>query len=66
MDAGLLQAEIDRVYLDWGLANVSGLEIDGERAGPLDLVDRGPEELVREALAAVKAGAGLSEAERKN
>jgi hypothetical protein len=66
MDAGLLRAEIDRIYLDWGLAEVSGLEIDGEAATPGSLIDRGPEELMREALELLKASAGLNEAERKN
>jgi hypothetical protein len=66
MEAGMLQAEIDRIYLEWGLAGVSGLEIDGEPATADLLIDRGPEELVREALGALKASAGLSDAERKN
>jgi hypothetical protein len=66
MDAGLLQAEIDRIYLEWGLAEVSGLAIDGEPATADTLIDRGPEDLVLEALEALKASAGLSDAERKN
>ncbi len=66
MDAALLRTEIDRLYLEWGLLEVSGLELDGVEATPELLVDKGPEELVREALAAVRAEAGLNEAERKN
>jgi hypothetical protein len=66
MEAGLLQAEIDRVYLGWGLADVEGLEIDGETATAERLLELGPEDLVQEALEAVKAGAGLSADERKN
>src|ERR1039457_6783051 len=53
MDAGLLQAEIDRLYLTWGLRAVSGLEVDAAEETP-------------EALAAVRAETGLNEAERKN
>ena len=45
---------------------VDGLEIDGEPATPASLVERGPEELFREALAAVKAECGLSDEQRKN
>jgi hypothetical protein len=66
MDAGLLRAEIDRVYLLWGLMGVSGLVVDGVEASADVLVERGPEELVREALAAVRREAGLLEDERKN
>jgi hypothetical protein len=66
MDAGLLRAEIDRLFLIWGLIAVSGLVLDGVEATPEMLVERGPEELFREALAAVRRETGLSEAERKN
>jgi hypothetical protein len=66
MEAALLQAEIDGLYLRWGLLSVSGLELDGVIATPTLLVERGPEELCREALAAVRLETGLSAAERKN
>jgi hypothetical protein len=66
MDAGLLRAEIDRLYVGWGLVAVSGLLVDGREADPALLVEAGPEELFREALAAVRAETGLTEEERKN
>ena len=66
MDAGLLRAEIDRLYIEWGLQSVEGLLVDGEAGTPGILVEAGPEELFREALAAVKAETGLTESERKN
>jgi len=66
MDGALLQAEIDRLYLRWGLREVSGLEVDGAGATPDSLAEAGPEDLFREALAAVRAETGLSEPERKN
>jgi hypothetical protein len=66
MDAVLLRAEIDRLYLTWGLKEVRGLELDGKPATPVSLADCGPEELFREAVAAVRAATGLSAAERKN
>ena len=56
MDAALLQAEIDRLYVAWGVKAVSGLAVDGVEAGPELLADAGPEELFREALAAVRSG----------
>ena len=66
MDVALLQAEIDRLYLMWGLRGVVGLEVDGTPATPQTLADNGPEELFREALAAVRAETGLNEEQRKN
>lgn len=64
--AALLAAEVDRIYLEWGLANVEGLIVDGEPATPAQLLASGPEDLVREALSLVKAECGLTEQERKN
>ncbi len=66
MDAAMLQAEIDRLFLAWGLRSVSGLQVDGAEASPESLAEAGPEDLFREALAAVRAETGLSEEERKN
>ena len=66
IEASLLGAQLDRMYIEWGLEEVRGLEIDGEPATPASLVERGPEELFQEALAAVKAECGLTEQQRKN
>jgi hypothetical protein len=66
MDGAVLQAEIDRVHLVWGLREVRGLTVDGGAATPELLAETGPESLFREALAAVRAETGLSQAERKN
>jgi hypothetical protein len=66
MEASLLGAEMDKLYLTWGLEEVRGLQIDGVPATPESLVSSGPEALVHEALAAIKAECGLTEAERKN
>jgi hypothetical protein len=66
MDAALARAEIDRAYVRWGLRSVEGLELDGAPATPESLAESGPEELFREALAAVQAQAGLTETETKN
>jgi hypothetical protein len=66
MDAGVLRSEIDKLYLEWGLRSVSGLEVDGAEGTPLSLMESGPEELFREALDAVRAETGLTEVERKN
>jgi hypothetical protein len=66
MDAALLQSEIERVFVMWGVTAVSGLVVDARVAGPELLAEAGPEELFREALAAVRRETGLSEEERKN
>jgi hypothetical protein len=66
MDAALMQAEIDRVYLLWGLQSVTGLEIDGSQATPELLAASGPEGVFREAVQAVRRETGLTEDERKN
>jgi len=66
MEASLLGAEIDRLYLRWGLEEVLGLELDGAAATAESLIESGPEELFLEALTAVRAECGLVENERKN
>jgi hypothetical protein len=66
MEAGLLQAAIDRLYVEWGVRAVEGLVVDGIEADVGLLVEAGPEDLFREALALVRAETGLSEDERKN
>jgi hypothetical protein len=66
MDAGLLRAEVDRLYVIWGLRAISGLLVDSVEATPEALAQSGPEGVFREALAAVRAETGLNETERKN
>jgi hypothetical protein len=66
MEAALLHAEIDRMLVTWGVVGVSGLLVDGAEANAEALIASGPEDVFREALAAVRHQAGLSEEERKN
>jgi len=66
IEASLAASAIDAVYLEWGLRDIAGIEIDGEQATQEALLERGPESLVREILAAIKAECGLSAEERKN
>ena len=65
-ERSVLGAEIDRLYLEWGLLAVDGLTIDGEFATPVLLVERGPEALAREIVGRIRAECHLSEDERKN
>jgi hypothetical protein len=66
MEASLLGAEIDQLYVRWGVEEIRGLQLDGVPAGVEGLLESGPEELFLEVLAAVKAECGLDENERKN
>jgi hypothetical protein len=64
--AALTNAEVDRLYLRWGLAAIDELRIDGVAADPELLIERGPEALCREIVAEIRRECGLSEQERKN
>jgi hypothetical protein len=66
LQAALFSVEIDRLYVNWGLQELTGLEVDGVTATPDLLANSGPEALFREIAAAIKAECGLSEPERKN
>lgn len=66
MDAALLRAQVDHIWLLWGLRAVTGLELDGKPATPELLAEAGPEDLFREALAAVQSQTGLTVSEVKN
>ena len=66
IEAGILTQEIDTMYLVWGLLNIQGLTIDGEAATADRLLEKGPDELTREVVDAIKAQCGLSDVERKN
>ena len=66
MEASLLGAEIDRLYVRWGVDGIRGLNLDHAPATVETLIEQGPEDLVVEMIEAVKAECGLSENERKN
>ncbi len=66
IEASILAQQVDALYIHWALAGIEGLTIDGEPAGIEQLLDKGPEELMREILSAIKEQCGLSDAERKN
>ncbi len=65
-EAALAGREADRLYLEWGLMGIEGLEIDGEPARPDSVIERGPERLCQEILRAIHAECGLNGEERKN
>jgi hypothetical protein len=66
LDGAVLAGDVDRAYLEWGLADVDGFSVDGETATVEALIEKGPVTLALEILSKVKAECGLSEDERKN
>lgn len=66
LEAAVLATEIDRVYLEWGLEEIQGLDIDGEPATPAGLIEKGPMDLASEMIRRIKRECGLSEDQRKN
>lgn len=66
MEASLLGAEIDRLYVRWGVEGVRGLDLDHAPATVETMIESGPEDLFTEMLEAVRSECGLSETERKN
>ena len=66
LTVALVSAQVDLTYLEWGLAEVQGLEIDGQPATIQSLVEQGPEELSREIAKAIRDRCRLVGPERKN
>ena len=66
VQAAVLSARIDHVYLRWGLEDVSGLVIDGGPTTADTLFASGPEALLGEVVRRIKAECGLTDDERKN
>lgn len=66
VESAILAGEIDKLYIEWGLVRIDGLQIDGYPAEPSSLLSAGPEDLCREIVAAVKRECGLTQEERKN
>ena len=66
LEAALSELLVRKLYLEWGLAALRGLKIDGQSATLETLIERGPEALTEEVVKAVLAEAGLTDEERKN
>jgi hypothetical protein len=65
LELALAELLVQKLLVEWGLAAIEGLEIDGEPATPALVIQSGPEKLVAEIAAAVKSQCGLSDDERK-
>jgi hypothetical protein len=55
-----------KLYVEWAVADLTGLDIDGRAASVELLIERGPEELVNEMAEAIRSHLELSDEERKN
>lgn len=66
LKAEALRLRMDFEYLDWGLAQVRGLTVDGQCPDAMCLFERGPEGLLREVVSRIREECELNEAERKN
>ena len=66
VDAAILAGEMDRLYWDFGLEALEGIEINGEPMTMDTQFERGPEDLSQEILQRIKSSLQLSEGEQKN
>jgi hypothetical protein len=66
LQASLSDLLARKLYLEWGLAEIRGLSIDGSPADIAALVDKAPVNLVDEVISMIQSETGLSEQERKN
>ena len=66
LEAAVIAGEIDQAYLEWGLEEIEGLEIDGEAATKESLIEKGPLDLAREIVTRIQNECGFREEERKN
>jgi hypothetical protein len=66
LEAALAELLARRLYLEWGLAEIEGLTIDGVTATPALLIEKGSENLSSEIASAILSDLHLSEQETKN
>ncbi len=66
LEASLSDLLVRKLYIEWGLAELKGLLIDGEPATTKLLIQKGPEELTGEIISAIRQQIELTEDERKN
>jgi hypothetical protein len=66
VESALLEAEMNRAWIEWGLESLAGLQLDGEPATPESLLASGPEDLCREIAERVRGECFLNGEQRKN
>jgi hypothetical protein len=66
LEAALADLLVRKLYIEWGIAELDGLRIDGKIATPRMLVESGPERLSDEVIETIRGELELSDQERKN
>jgi hypothetical protein len=66
LEAALSELLARRLYVEWGLAAIEGLTIDGSAATVESLIEKGPEKLTEEIATSILSELALSEQETKN
>ena len=66
LEATLADLHVQQLYLEWGLVDIAGFTIDGQKPGVHMLIEKGPETLAKEIVEAIQTELSLSESERKN
>lgn len=66
LELALADLLVQKLFVEWGLARVDGLDIDGSPATVDSLIEKGPERLVAEIAERVRHECGLTDDERKN
>jgi hypothetical protein len=66
LEATLADLYVQQLYLEWGLVEISGFTIDGQKPSVHTLIEKGPETLAKEIVEAIQTELSLGENERKN
>ena len=66
LEAALSDLLVAKLYLEWGLDEIAGLSIDGQKATPDLVIAHGPESLSDEMAQFIQAESALTDDERKN
>ena len=66
LEMALADLLVQKLFVEWGLALIDGLEIDGQPATVDLLIEKGPEQLVAEIAVQIRHECGLTDDERKN
>ena len=66
LEAKMANALVQKLYIEWALADLAGLSIDNEPATIERLLEKGPLELINEISKVIRSETELSEPERKN
>lgn len=66
LELALAEMLVQKTLVEWGLVAVEGLRVDNRIPTAGSLIEVGPEDLVAEIAAGIRARCGLTEEERKN